>query len=203
MVEANNSANIAEEEKKQTEQTVATSKSALFSLIEQQIQQFGGNGEEQKGLTAKTLQEQANDLMNTFTQLRAQTIVSQPISNDILGVWRDPVTGKKMFTTQKDMRPKPKHREMELVNPNKRPEVRDVVADSSGQAGQYYLDISETHGNGTSTYHEMWPNILECQVNVQDTSGMRLKEVQVSKWSEDDKNLSCIKMTNVRGQESN
>ena len=45
-------------------------------------------------------------------------IVSQLASNDILGVWRDPVTGKKVFTTRKEERPKPKYREMSLVNPN-------------------------------------------------------------------------------------
>ena len=91
---------------------------------------------------------------------------------------------------------------MELVNPNKRAEVRNVVEDGGGQAGQYYLEVSETHGNGTSTWHEEWPHILECQTNLRDTSGMRLKEVQFSRYSEDDKNLSCLVMTNNKGQES-
>ena len=57
--------------------------------------------------------------------------MSKPISNEILGVWRDPITGAKIFTTQKAMRPKPKHREMNLVNPNQRPIVREVVGDDA------------------------------------------------------------------------
>ena len=140
--------------------------------------------------------------MSTLQQLRNQTIVPQPISNQILGVWRDPVTGAKVFTTQKDMRPKPKAKEMDLVNPNKRVVVRDVVEESSSHAGQYYVEVSETHGTHESTYHEEWPHILECQNNLRDPSGMRLKEVQFSRFDEDNKNLTCLVLTNNKGQES-
>ena len=106
-------------------------------------------------------------------------IVSQLASNDILGVWRDPVTGKKVFTTRKEERPKPKYREMSLVNPNQRAVIREIVEDS-GADGLYYIDVSEWHGNGQSSFHMTWPEIYACQINREDRDGMRLKEIAFS-----------------------
>ena len=56
----------------------------------------------------------------------------QSVSNQILGVWKDPISGAKIFTTQKEMRPKPKYREMNLVNPNERPVVQDIAENETG-----------------------------------------------------------------------
>ena len=77
------------------------------------------------------MQEQNEDHVNTLKYLNSKIIVTHTVSNRILGVWRDPITGKKVFTTQKDMRPKPKYREMSLKNPNVRPDHREVIADNS------------------------------------------------------------------------
>ena len=90
------------------------------------------------------------------------------------------------------MRPKPKYREMNLVNPNERPVIRDIAESETGSSGTYYVDVSDTHGNSDSTYHMMWPDTLVLQSNVQDRAGMRLREICLSKWDEDNDNLSSI-----------
>ena len=65
-----------------------------------------------------------------------------------------------MFTTQKDMRPKPKYREMDLVNPNRPPAVFacEESEREAGAAGTY--KIEETKPVGCNFSHtETWPEI--------------------------------------------
>ena len=95
-------------------------------------------------------------------------------------MWRDPVTGKKVFTTRKEDRPKPKYRELAVENPNKRAEDRVVVEDSAPDAATYYVDVSETHGNGQSTFTMTWPEVYACQSNREDIEGSRLREISFS-----------------------
>ena len=47
-----------------------------------------------------------------------------------------------------------------------------------------------------------WPETLACQTNVEDKVGMRLREIQFSFYSEENKWLSGLMMTNCKGQES-
>ena len=79
--------------------------------------------------------------MNTLKQLRSQKVVSHLASEDILGVWRCPITKQKKFTLQRDELPKPKIREMNVVNPNKPAEMIEGVEDGPrGEVGIYTVD---------------------------------------------------------------
>ena len=61
------------------------------------------------------------------------------------------------------MRPKPKFREMNIENPNKRPHTLESLGeDGAGAESIYTLDQSETYGNpppNDNSITETWPTI--------------------------------------------
>ena len=79
---------VLEEKENTVAQVERADQNDFFRMLGQFIRQ----PEEQKGLTAKTLQETKAELLNTLNQLRSQKVVSHLASEDILGVWRCPIT---------------------------------------------------------------------------------------------------------------
>ena len=151
---------VLEEKENTVAKVERADQNAFFSMLGQFIRQ----PEEQKGLTAKTLQEQKTDLLNTLYQLRSQKVVSHLASEDILGVWRCPITQQKKFTMKREELPKPKIREMNIINPNKPAELIEGVEDGPrGEVGIYTVDQSATFGCPDNTAKGIWPDIQTCQ----------------------------------------
>ena len=97
-------------------------------------------------------------------------------SFDIMGVWRDQASLAKVFTTDKDMIPKPAVREMNLENPNKPPEIFGCAEDekSDGEEGTYKINLSETFGNPDASYCVTWPELDVCRRHAHDRTGLRI-----------------------------
>ena len=97
-------------------------------------------------------------------------------SYDIMGVWRDNASLAKVFTTDKDMIPKPAVREMNLENPNKPPEIFGCAEDekSDGEEGTYKINLSETFGNPDASYCVTWPELDVCRRHAHDRTGLRI-----------------------------
>ena len=104
------------------------------------------------------------------------------------------------------MRPKPKYREMEIINPNKPPAAVESLGEDSAQAaGIYTLDQSETYGNpppDNNSISDTWPEISYCRQNAHNRTGLRICEIEVSRWSSSDYDLAGLKLKNVSGDNS-
>ena len=99
------------------------------------------------------------------------------------------------------MLPKPKYREMDIVNPNKPHVVQsyDQEERDASAAGTY--KIEETVPVGCNFSHtETWPEIGMLRAHCD--SSMQITQINCSRWGSSDEDLSGLQLTNSRGNTS-